>query len=111
MKRSDILGLPSWRPGAAYLYAVVAESGLVKVGSTKNPRGRICGLFDQLRRTHSTAMVGAFVAELKRGRQFEAERRLVARCAEQTAPSKGREWFDELDFHEAIRLVSSEATA
>lgn len=103
-------------PNGASLYAAELSTGVVKVGCTNSPRGRLMALANEVRRHHSADLVRFHVvkrATAVGGRR--AEVRVIERMKELGELVPGRaEFFRGVAFEQAVQVlddVSSHGSA
>ena len=112
MKRLELAALPRARDGTHFLYAVEFDGGLTKVGSTRGPRTRMELLFHRSIQLGLGPMRSLYMHGFPdRHGGFIVERRMVQAITAMAPPTKGREWFRDMDYLSIVGVVKAFATA
>ncbi len=110
MKRSEVSRLPEGSALPTFLYAAARSDGVIKIGSTRNPRTRMGALFNRFKNS-GLAMEGAYLVETSRP-QFKAERDALAAMKRRGAHVvTGREWFAGVSNGAAMAALDEAAAA
>jgi hypothetical protein len=106
MKRSDLAPIPG--PNVSgFLYLAEFQDGLIKVGSSRAPRTRLEGIFDQRKRSGAAVYSRLVVADIGRSHSYAEELKLVHRLRRIGNVRTGREWFVDIRFGEALSMFKS----
>ena len=85
------------------IYVAVSEAGVIKVGATKNPQGRLGGLKAGFRKFGDRLAQVEFCADIENYRG--AEYRLITFMEKNANPHYGREWYEGSPFDQASKIA------
>jgi len=92
--------------GGVFLYAISLPGDVVKIGFTRQPRERVLQ-FERLLGFRASRFDFQRLPEGVRG--WVREREAIAAAHAVCPPCQGREYFDQLSFEQAARIVADAA--
>jgi len=105
MNRRDFAMLPGAPFSGGHLYVAQLTSGVVKVGSTRNPRLRMESLHDKFRRERRPGLARVAVADIGDAYPFRWEAELIRRVHRVGNRVRGREWYADIAFGQAVTML------